>query len=206
MLGITNDLQFSAASTDMIPVPGTMNLFTGGPGMPEGVLFKRIRNLDDAVACGGLLILDDTGMRNAHAGTQWVFYVGETLKTAMTKSRLGYLSVPTSNAIFTTLPLLKNSVTYAYTTQEGSSPIGAIESTITSTGAAVSRAYGDQYAFLPYTTLNLWGVVTTASRGLGSKRCKTAGVNGSRVETDNYSFMASDTPMSITMTDRKSVV
>lgn len=200
MLGITNATQFSAATADMIQVPGTTNLYTGGPGMPEGMLFKRIRNLDDAVACGGLLILDDTGMRNAHAGTQWVFYVGDTLKQAMSAELLGYMSVTTGNPSFTQIPLLTNKATYVYTTTEGASLAGVEESTHTATGYAVNRVYGDRYVFLTYTTLNLWGIVTTASRGMGSKRVRTATVNGSIATTDNYGFMASDTPMSVTMT------
>lgn len=209
MFGLTNATTFSGTTTHLTAVAGTTSLYRGGPGLPEGVLFKRISDMQDALDCGGLMVLDVDGMNNVHTGTKWVFYVGKTFRDALANDLVGSIASPSASPSFIPTPELPNVIDYTYTTNGGFYQSGAgmlpglagdHAFTYTSKGAQVVWSVGYWYAFRPQTTLQLWGVVSGATRGCGSRGASTFDNGENRIVTDNYSFMATDTPMEVTFT------
>jgi len=90
--GVANELSF-----DFLPgfvlVPGHTDLYTCATG-PEGVLYKKITSLSDALECGGLAIFDQAmvpswmGAGPANGRRQWRFFVGDMLRYILQRKLL----------------------------------------------------------------------------------------------------------------------
>lgn len=78
--GLLNTLTY-AGTIGVNPIPGTASLVTVVGG-PEGILLKRVANLQEAINCGGLLLRNSTSQ-------QWMFYVGNTLTKVISSDSLG---------------------------------------------------------------------------------------------------------------------
>jgi len=91
-------------------ISGTNSLVTLANG-PEGLLFKKITNMQEAISCGGVILYD-------LAGTKWVFYLGSTLRDVLSANLLGKVHMfgtngaPNSFATWENVPAWKSGVIF----------------------------------------------------------------------------------------------
>lgn len=80
--GLNCTVSFTGTAGQTV-ISGATRLVTNGD-LPEGMLFRRIVDLQEAVNCGGLLL---------YTGTRWWFAVGSTLAKALASETLGKVGV-----------------------------------------------------------------------------------------------------------------
>lgn len=78
--GLSAAVDFARAST-LQRRGGATSLLTI-PGGPEGVLLKAVASINEAIACGGLMLYQPTSGR-------WLVYVGESLLSALRHGTIG---------------------------------------------------------------------------------------------------------------------
>lgn len=194
--GLTNPITFSTMS--LTPVGNTVNLFRGGSHAPEGVLLKRITCIEDAIDAGGLLLINKTNPNTSMA--KFVFYAGETLKAALRNDLIGKVAArgPSQFSITAGDIRHRNRVHYKYDDTD------MYQFQMWREGFAVRPIISYENAFANGTdTIDAWGIVTAATRGAGVDGFKLFGRSnaGWAYQTaDNYGFMATDTAMSVSMT------
>lgn len=187
MFGITNTLEFST-DVRFVTIAGTTRLCRADTVGPQGVLYKRITSLQDAVDCGGLLLINPAG--------RWIFYCGDTLRAALGASLIGKtVSNPSGR---TNIEINKSLETVSKYSGNPSYSDGTGRMTVIKSGISVDvvKDYVDYFA--ANDVVNCFGIVTAATRGHGVSH----GVEWYRSAlraADGYAFMATDTAMNVTL-------
>lgn len=185
--GLPNTLNWAPTVTKL---PGSTRLVYGQSRQPEGVLLKVVPSLEDALDAGGIFL------RNA-AG-KWMFAIGDTLRDIIAAGKLGQFSTNVDN-IYQTEIEKRLAQTVEWSTIR--SPSTEYWSD-TYAGVYAKGSTGYRSFFDAGDVLEVLAVVTSANRGLGysvGSAIRPPNVS-TPVGTDAFSFMATDTPMSSTMT------
>lgn len=185
--GLPNTLNWNPAVTKL---PNSSRLVYSQSRQPEGVLLKIVPSLEDAIDAGGIFLRNSAG--------KWMFAIGDTLRDIIASGKLGQFATNVSNVYQTEFDK-RLTATVNWATQRD--PVNEYWSD-TFNGVYAKGSTGYRSYFAASDVLEVFAVVTSANRGLGYS-------NGSAVmppnvtsplTTDAFGFMATDTPMTATMT------
>jgi hypothetical protein len=186
--GVT--LLFSRVGTP-VPVPDMPSLYTSSVG-PEGLLLKDIASLDEALACGGLLLVNPSG--------DWLFYCGDTLKQVVANNKVGQVAVQLA---------IEKSVTVhnamGYRMYEETRDANGLRQSYMYRGSRFGH-YNRQVDFntyFPPGNVMAVGIVTSATKGHGANvnysrwYKNSAGVQITNPNIMPISFMSTETDLSV---------
>lgn len=188
--GIDSDVDF-ADTTGQTLVAGQTRLVTKSDA-PEGLLFKRISNFQEAVDCGGLFLYSKT------TPAKWMFIVGTTLHRVLKDNKLGIVSTIARTAddvLFKYKPVGK------YAGNElGKDNSGVEQGYKTDRGGDFEIILTDVHYF-GKDDVGALGVATGAEEGFGISQARSVGfnvVNGSlpnNKASTGIGYVASIIPM-----------
>lgn len=200
MHGLINPISLTHAGAKL---PGMTRLFID-PSLPQGMLFKEIPDIYAALDVGGLILVAPSG--------DYVFYVGDTLKDVLIANMLG--KFVSDSSAYSTVSVGGSAMPIAFQRKDEhtrrSAYIygdGEYSNSILHPGGIVTRTvcYMDYFADLATsTTLQAYGIVTSANRGHGVRKNKTLTVNGSGYPSQSttavgaWGYIACDTAMNTT--------
>jgi len=176
-----------------VSAPGTTSLFSL-PNGPEGLLYKDISSIEEAVAHGGLMIFRPSD-------GEFIFYAGDTLKQALAHDLLGKAVIrkdPRTDVWTDTVYKSKANWTHwLYPSPGGTTDDATRWLYRAALGFKRHSEYYDHFA--ANADVRMFAIVTGATRGHGVKTGYAwqlpQGKGYTRTAAPGYSFMATDTPM-----------
>lgn len=178
-MGLSNAISWST-TVGLTRVSGAQRLFTCNTG-PQGVLYKRVANIGEAMQCGGLFLFD------IGSPDKWLFLVGRTLVRDIKERRVG--KVATLSQSWANLIRIREWDGHMYGYQEQTQAVSLDRVTV---GGVIMPTFDLMDYFASDRDLGAFGIVTGATDGRGQSHSVHSGFGPGAT-----SYMSSHVPMTV---------